>query len=196
MLINGISSSQSFGQLRIMPDAYESLRKAPIEKLNMIDNAGKELANTKVWDLEIHKHLKPRVVSKSLNKAYFVHFEPLVPMEFNEVKAPVKRGRPHKPQIVKTPPILDIETCWDEDVYKKKSAQNVPLPHIKIRLKDFNTVKENYDKLTQMKSPLERAIEVTKLLEARDKDNIDAKIQNRVDNIVDNLYKKYGVNNK
>ncbi len=56
------SQSQSFGMLKIKPEALPDLKQAPSEVIRMIDLVGEEIKNITNPTMEITKKLRPRLI--------------------------------------------------------------------------------------------------------------------------------------
>ena len=169
MQIRNNLQSPNFGMaLKIKQEAIESLRKAPLDNIIKLNKAGEELKDFKVWDLEVYGFCRPRIVSK--HAAYVFPAEALVP-----------RGNR-----------LPIEITLDNDLSKLSKKR---LTHIlNVTLDSRIQAKDAYERIRNAQSWVDRAVEITKVLEQSHISDVDSKIQQRMDKAVYDLFEKYGVN--
>ena len=114
------------------------------------------------------KDFKPRIVSK--HAAYVFPAEALVP-----------RGNR-----------LPIEITLDNDLSKLSKKR---LTHIlNVTLDSRKQAKDAYERIRNAQSWVDRAVEITKVLEQSHISDVDSKIQQRMDKAVYDLFEKYGVN--
>ena len=138
------NSRTSFGMaLKITPAAKDSLQKTTMDTIQKLAKAGEELKDTKFYHLEIGENLAPRIDS----------------IYANSHKAPFRPVKPNDEFLV-------IETKWDgTELNGLKKGSNYSVV-VKFSSKE-EAIKE-YDKLHNMNTDLDRAVEVTKVFEKRE----------------------------
>lgn len=168
MQVNNNIHSPGFGMaLKIKPQAVESLRKAPLDYIIKLEAAGKELKDFKVWDLEIYGVGRPRIVSS--HAAYTFPAEVLLPQKNK----------------------LPLEIIWD-GMTLGKSLKKGDRHILNIPLANKQEAQAAYDRIKNNFSWIEKAVEITKLLEKSEISDVDRRIQQRMDKAVFDLFSKYG----
>ena len=182
MQINNNSSSQNFGMaLKIKPEAMESLKKASMDKLEVLGKIGEDLKDTKVYNLEIGKDLAPRITSPYANK-YVKSFE---------VENPAVRK-----SVSDSPEFLNFKTVWDGtevNGMKKGEAYSDC-----IRYESKEAALDAYNRINSKATTLEKAAELTKELDkaAVRKANVaesKKQIAQAVEDKANDLFSRFGV---
>ena len=181
MQINNNSSSQNFGMaLKIKPEAMESLKKASMDKLEVLGKIGEDLKDTKVYNLEVGKDLAPRITSPYANK-YVKSFE---------VENPAVRK-----SVSDSPEFLNFKTVWDGTELsglKKGDAYNSCISY-----ESKEAALDAYNRINSKTTTLEKAAELTKELDKAlfKKANVaeaEKQISPAVEAKVNDLFSKYG----
>ena len=135
----------SFGMaLKIKPEAREALENTTMSVIEKLQKFGEELKDTKYYNLEIGKDLKPRIKFHGAD-AYLPPFKINSPSKYDNS--------------------FSVNMIYDgtENVGFKK-GQEIG------RLLEFTNTQEAqkaYEKLKNMHSDIDRAVEITKLLEKK-----------------------------
>lgn len=139
------TQSTSFGMaLKISPKAQKALEEASMETIEKLGKIGEELKDTKYYDLEIGENLAPRINSVYAN-AYIAPFRP--------------NGKPYDE-------FLSIKTTWDgTELGDLKRGKEY---HTAIKFANQEEAIKAYEKLKSQHSDLDRAAELTKMLDKRE----------------------------
>jgi len=169
----------AFGMaLKIKPEAMKSLNKASMEKLQTIKKLGEELANTQHVDLEIGKDLTPRINYRHCANAYVPPFA---------VKNP-------KEDLC--PEFLELKTVWDGTDLGINLAKGKPYT-CPINMGSKEAAVKAYEKVNAAPSTLEKAAELTKIIDNRLIEKASAEKIQRLDDArkadyANALFEKYG----
>ena len=169
MQINGVSG-QNFGMaLRIKPSAKDFLRNINQKERNKIAQAGRELKNTKYWDMEIQEAGKPCVISKDRSQSYYPPY--CISSDFTSCKDGLIQGK-----------ALAIG-CENPQAYET----------VRFYTENRQAVRDAHKKISYPSRSLDSAVEFTKILEKSDILKEQAKIQRDNATVeIDNLYSQYG----
>lgn len=142
MQVNKISNNAaSFGMaLKITPAAKEALQNTTLETIQKLQKAGEELKDTKFYNLEIGEKLTPRIDSPYANSY-------LPPFSFDKPDGQ----------------FLRVHAVWDGTELDNLRKGNIYLAAIK--LENEQAALEAYNKLNNMTSDLDTAVELTKLFD-------------------------------
>lgn len=182
MQINNNSSSQNFGMaLKIKPEAMESLKKASMDKLEVLGKIGEDLKGTKVYNLEVGKDLAPKITSPYANK-YVKSFE---------VENPAVRK-----SVSDSPEFLNFKTVWDGTEVsglKKGDAYNSCIAY-----ESKEAALDAYNRINSKTTTLEKAAELTKELDKAAVRKANAtKVEKQAAQIAEvkahDLFSKFGV---
>lgn len=167
--------STSFGMaLKITPKAEKALEEASMETIEKLQKVGEALKDTKYYHLEIGENLTPRIDSPYAN-SYVPPFKPIKPAKYDE--------------------FLPIETTWDGTNVSGVSKGNKY--HVSIQFNTAEQAQKAYDKLNNMHSDLDRAVEITKLLDEKEvkkieKQNADNELKVKIKAAALDLINKFG----
>lgn len=172
-----LPQAASFGMaLKITPAAREALEKASMETIQKLQKAGEELKDTKYYHLEIGKDLTPRIDFWGAD-AYIPAFK---------IKPPAKYDNS-----------FSVDMVYDgaETLGYKKGQKIGKL----LEFVNEEAAKAGYEKLHNMHSDIDRAVEITKLLDnkqiAREKERAAKRSeQEKIKVAVDKLFEMFGGN--
>ena len=147
------SNSSSFGMaLKITPAAKSALEKATMKQIEQLQKAGEALKDTKYYHLEIGEGLTPRIDSPYAN-SYLPPFSPVKPTALD--------------------PYLSIKTTWDgTTINGRTKGQEV---HPAIKFDTAEQAESAYNKIKNMYSDIERATEITKLMDKAEIKKIESR---------------------
>ncbi len=167
--------STSFGMaLKISPKAQKALEEASMETIEKLGKIGEDLKNTKYYNLEIGENLAPRINSPFAN-AYTA---------------------PFKPSMKPYDEFLSVITTWDGTEFEKlKRGKEY---HTTIKFANKEAAIKAYEKLKSQHSDLDRAVELTKMLDKREIEKATesaekSNYRKSVKNAAADLMKKFGV---
>lgn len=167
--------SSSFGMaLKVTPAAREALERASMETIQKLQNAGEELRNTKYYNLEIGENLTPRIDFFGAD-AYVPPFTINRPFRYDDSFSVNMR--------------YDGSECTG---YKKGQ----PIGRL-LKFANEKAAVAEYDKLHNMHSDIDRAVELTKLFEKQyiDSETSKAAEKNKMDAVkkaTDKLFEMFG----
>lgn len=141
MKVDTIHQSTNFGMaLRINTNAQKALENASLETIQALQNAGKELKDTKFCDLEIGENLTPRIDSVYAN-SYVPPFTPIKP-DNN---------------------ILLVETQWDGT--ELKGLAKGAIYHTSVKFENKEAALEAYNNIKSAHTNIEKATLLTKMID-------------------------------
>ena len=165
----------SFGMaLKIKPEAREALENTTMSVIEKLQKFGEELKDTKYYNLEIGKDLRPRIKFWGAD-AYIPPFKINSPSQYDNS--------------------FSVNMIYDgTESAGFKKGQEIG------RLLEFSNTQEArkaYEKLKNMHSDIDRAVEITKSLEKKQIDihntsNIKKEEQEKVKAAADKLFKMFG----